>query len=131
MSINLSYFEDCKRARPNWIPEHGQASSFNEFLIFMNTPLGYIWVIFLLLFLWKRNALFGFLLILNSLALLALSIVDYTIIDELYLGRLGGCVGSPNVTVGVLGIVSLFGAIIVTRSLYNWTLKRRENTEQF
>ena len=130
MSIDLSYLEYCKRARPNWIPENGQASSFNEFLIFMNIPLGYVWVVVLLLFLWKRSALFGVLLILNSLALLVLATVNYTIIDELHLGRLGGCVGSLNVTVTILITACLFDAIIAARGLFNRSGKINENTSK-
>lgn len=118
MSIDLDYLEECNRARPNWTPEYGVASPFLEFLILVNTPLGYIWMAVLALFLWKRNTLSGVLMTLCSLVLLAHWIMTSELNDDLYLGRLGGCVGSLAVTTAVLLVVSLFGLVVIGARLY-------------
>ena len=56
MAVNTNYLEDCGRARPDWSPKDGVASSFSEFFFAMNDPLGYAWFAFVALFLWKQNA---------------------------------------------------------------------------
>jgi hypothetical protein len=118
MKIDLDYLEDCNRARPNWSPEDGVASSFVEFLILVNTPLGYIWIVILALFLWKRSILTGFLMALGSLVLLANWIAMYEINDDFYLGRLGGCVGSLSITTAVFLAASLFGVAAIGARVY-------------
>lgn len=117
MSIDLDYLEDCNRARPNWTPEDGVASPFLEFLILLNTPLGYVWIAVLAVFLWKRNTSSGFLTILCSLFLLAEWVVMYNLNDDLYLGGLGGCVGSLSITINVLSAVSFLGVAVVGAQL--------------
>jgi len=118
MSIDLDYLADCNRARPNWTPEDGVASPTLEFLILLNTPLGYVWIAVLALFLWKRNTFSGILMILCSLILLANWIGMYELNDDLYLGGLGGCVGSLSITISVLLVVSLLGIAVVGSRLY-------------
>ena len=114
MTVNLSYLEDCARARPNWSPEDGVASSFSELFITMSEPLGFAWLAVLTLFLWKRNTLLGVLLALLSLWLLADSnLLKYNLDDDLYLGQLGGCVGSLVVTNVVLLTAFLLGLLVV------------------
>ncbi|KIC07700.1 hypothetical protein RA19_23270 [Leisingera sp. ANG-M1] len=114
MSIDLDYLVDCKRARPDWTPDDGVASSFYELLIAMNSPSGYVWVAVVTLFLWKRNALSGALLAFLSLALLAdWNLFKYNLVDDLYLGQLGGCVGSLEVANVVLLTASFLGIALV------------------
>ncbi|MEX3014555.1 hypothetical protein [Gymnodinialimonas hymeniacidonis] len=118
MSIDLYYLEDCNRVRPNWMPEDGVASSFLEFLILLNTPLGYVWIAVCALFLWKRNAFAGAIMTLCSLALLANWVAMYELDDDLYLGVLGGCVGSLSVTISALIAGSLLGMAVVAARLF-------------
>lgn len=114
MSVNLSYLEDCARARPNLSPEHGVASSFSELFITMNEPLGFAWLAVLTLFLLKRNTLLGVFLALLSLWLLAdWNLLKYNLDDDLFLGQRGGCVGSLVVTNIVLLTAFLLGALVV------------------
>lgn len=118
MSIDLDYIEDCNRARPNWTPEDGVASPFLEFLILLNTPMGYIWIAILALFLWKKSTFSGVVVILCSLIVLANWIGMYELNDDLYLGSLGGCVGSLSITIAVLLAVGLLGVAVVGARLY-------------
>ena len=114
MSVDLDYLVDCKRARPDWTPEDGVASSFDEMLIAMNSPSGYVWMAVFALFLWKRNALSGILLTLFSLVLLAdWNLFKYNFVDDLYLGQLGGCVGTHEVANAVLLTASFLGIALV------------------
>ena len=114
MSVNLSYLEDCERVRSNWSPEDGVVSSFDEFFVTMNEPLGFVWLALLALFLWKRNTLSGSLLALFSLGLLAdWNLLKYNLDDGLYYGQLGGCVGSLAVSNALLLVASLIGIINV------------------
>lgn len=112
MSINLSYLEDCERARPNWTPEDGVASSFQELLITINEPLGFAWLAILALFIWKRNAWTGLLLAIFSIGVaLEWNALKYNLDDDLYYGQLGGCVGSLLVANIVLLSVAAFGFV--------------------
>ena len=120
MGINLNYLEDCNRARPSWMPEDGVASPFLEFLILLNTPMGYIWIAVLTLSLWKRSAFNGLLLILSSLAVLVHWTATYELDDDLNLGGLGGCVGSLWLAITVLLVVILFGVAVVIFRLFKW-----------
>ncbi|WP_133260418.1 hypothetical protein [Rhodovulum sp. BSW8] len=80
----------------------------------MSEPLGFAWLAVLALFLWKRNALFGVLLALLSLWLLSdWNMLKYNLDDDLYLGQLGGCVGSLLVTNIVLLTAILLGVLVV------------------
>ncbi|MEM9585031.1 MAG: hypothetical protein AAGA08_18120 [Pseudomonadota bacterium] len=118
MSMDLDYLEDCNRARPNWSPEDGVASPLLEFLILLNMPLGYVWMVVLVLFLWKRNIFGGVLATLCSFILIANWIGMYEFNDDLYLGRLGGCVGSLSITIAVLSAVGFLGAAVAGARLY-------------
>ncbi|OED50174.1 hypothetical protein AB838_03575 [Rhodobacteraceae bacterium (ex Bugula neritina AB1)] len=90
-------------------------------LIAMNSPSGYVWIAVVALFLWKRNALSGALLALFSLALLAdWNLFKYNFVDDLYLGQLGGCVGTHEVANTVLVAASLLGIA----QFGFWVLKR-------
>ena len=114
MSVDLSYLEDCERVRPNWSPENGVASSLSELFITMNEPLGFAWLAVLILFLLKRNTLFGVLSALLSLWLLAdWNLLKYNLDDDLYLGQLGGCVGSLVVTNILLSAAFLLSVLVV------------------
>ena len=119
MSVDLDYLEDCARARPNWTPEDGVASPAIEFLNLLNTPPGYIWIAILALFLWQRGVRSGLLITLGSLILIAHWTAMYELNDDLYLGRLGGCVGSLSIATAVLLTASLLGAAIIGARLYN------------
>ena len=119
MAVDLRYLEDCERARPNWSPEDGLATSFNELFFAMNEPLGFVWLAIFALFLWKRSALFGSLLVISSLGLLAeWNFGKYNLVDDLYYGQLGGCVGSLTVTNGVLLLASFLGIVVVLLRLH-------------
>ncbi|MDO6734002.1 hypothetical protein Q4555_04945 [Octadecabacter sp. 1_MG-2023] len=109
MSVNLDFLEECEIVRPSWSPEYGVASSFSEFFVTLNEPLGLVWLAVLALFLWKRNVLFSVLLSLLSVSLLAYWNWEKYAYDGLYFGQLGGCVGSLFVTNIVLWAAFLFG----------------------
>ena len=114
MSVNLSYLEDCERARPNWSPEDGVASPFVELLITINGPFGFAWLATLALFIWKRNAWTGLLLAIISVGVaFHWNAVKYNIDDDLYYGQLGGCVGSLLVANFVLLSAAAFGVATV------------------
>ena len=119
MGVNLSYLDFCERARPEWTPEDGVASSVLEFFIALNTPFGYIWVAALILLLWKRSILPGVLLIFVSGTLFAFwNTIRYNLVDDLYYGQLGGCVGSLDFANLVLVIAGLLGLGAICFSLY-------------
>ncbi|MEP1209149.1 MAG: hypothetical protein ABJM29_20700 [Rhizobiaceae bacterium] len=125
VKIDLSYLEDCQRARPEWAPGDGVTSSLSEFTFLINTPLGYAWIAIVLLCLRQRSILSGIILIFVSLALLANWILQYNLNDDLYLGGKGGCVGSLSATFAVLLAVSLIGAIVVGVRLNIWSKTNR------
>ena len=88
-------------------------SPYVEFLDLLTTPLGYIWMAVLFMFLWKRTAFSGILISTFSLGLLVHWFAIYELHDDLYLGRLGGCVGSLSVTIAALSLAILLGSAVV------------------
>jgi hypothetical protein len=109
MSVNPDFVEECDTIRPDWSLEDGVASSFPEFLIALNEPLGFGWLAILALFLWTRSVLLSVLLSLLSVCLLAYLNWEKYAYDELFFGQLGGCVGSLVVTNIVLWAAFLLG----------------------
>ena len=123
-AFNPSYAEDCARVRPDWTPDDGQASTVTEFFILLTTPLGFAWFALLILLLWTRNGWLGAVFGLACLALSAQWIAHYSLDDDLYLGSVGGCVGSLNAALGVLGFGFLLGLAIAARGLQDWFRSR-------
>ncbi len=118
----MSYLIDCERARPNWTPDAGVASSFKELLITMNEPLGFVWLAMLASFMWKRNGWTGSLLAIFSIwVAFDWNALKYNLDDDLYYGQLGGCVGSLLVANIVLLSAAAFGIATV---LFRWRRRK-------
>lgn len=115
--FNPTYAEHCAIARPGWTPEDGKASSIVEFLILLATPLGIAWLALLLLLFWARNGFLGVLFSIACTAQAAHWVVRYSLDDDLYLGTVGGCVGSLTATLVVLALGFLFGLAIAALDL--------------
>jgi len=90
----------------------------------MNAPLAYLWIVVLAVFLWKRNAWTGLALAAFTWALILWWVAAYDLVNGLYLGRQGGCVGSLNVMLAVLIPVSLLGLLVVIVRFYRWMSTR-------
>jgi len=110
MSVDLAYIDDCAQARPEWMAEDGAVSSLQEFVWVVHTPLGYVWLAILVLFIWKRTVFTGLWLAAASVCLAGANWVGCNLDDDLYLGQLGGCVGTLSGTYGVLLCASVVGA---------------------
>ena len=118
MAVDLAYLDFCRLARPDWSPEDGAASSFSEFLILLTTVEGLIFLSNFALFLWKRGLWTGVLLGGLSLWLWFGWSLHYALDDDLFLGRLGGCVGSLTVTYAVLLSAAVLGFGVAGYRLY-------------
>ena len=94
--------EECALARPGWSPDGGSASALAEFLILLNSPLGYNRIALLILQIGKRNLGTSGLLALYSFGLLVKWTSLYTLNDDLWIGYQTGCVGSLSTTTAIL-----------------------------
>ena len=110
--------EECALIRPEWTAETGPVSSFAEFLILLNTPLGYLWIAALLLLIWKRRIWSGLLLAAYSFGLIVEWVIRYSLNDDLWIGFETGCIGALDVTVSTLAASILLGLGTAAHSIW-------------